>query len=53
MAINKERLSDTMEFPPETQQPNVYPLSWNSRTKKLQEVWEAAREEHRQGGPHA
>ncbi len=32
-----------MEFPPEEiQQPNVYPLSWNSKTKKLQEVWQAA-----------
>ena len=42
MASNKERFADKMEFPPAIEQPNVYPLSWNSKTKKLQEVWEAA-----------
>ena len=45
MASNKERFADKMEFPPEIQQPNIYPLSWNSKTKKLQEVWEAAARE--------
>jgi hypothetical protein len=46
MAGIKERLSDTMEFPPETPQPNIYPLSWHSQTGKLQEVWEAALREN-------
>lgn len=46
MASNKERFADKMEFPPETQQPNIYPLSWNSKTKKLQEVWEASLREN-------
>ncbi|HUN90512.1 MAG TPA: hypothetical protein VMU33_00535 [Burkholderiaceae bacterium] len=46
MAILKERLSDKMEFPPETPQPNIYPLSWHSQTRKLQEVWEAALREN-------
>ena len=45
MASHKERFADKMEFPPATPQPNIYPLSWNSKTKKLQEVWEAARRE--------
>ena len=45
MAANKERFADKMEFPPATEQPNVYPLSWRSESKKLQEVWEAARRE--------
>jgi hypothetical protein len=40
-----ERLADKMEFPPPTQQPNVYPLSWNSHTKKLEEVWDASKRE--------
>ncbi len=31
-----------MEFPPPTEQPNVYPMSWHSNTQKLQEVWEAS-----------
>lgn len=46
MASNKERFADKMEFPPAIEQPNVYPLSWNSKTKKLQEVWEAALREN-------
>jgi rubrerythrin len=41
MSNNKERLSETMEFPPEIEQPNVYPLSWHRKTDKLQEIWEA------------
>ena len=46
MASHKERFADKMEFPPETPQPNIYPLSWNSKTRKLQEVWEAALREN-------
>ena len=46
MASHKERFADKMEFPPATPQPNIYPLSWNSKTKKLQEVWEAALREN-------
>jgi hypothetical protein len=46
MAINKERFSDKMEFPPAIEQPNVYPLSWENKTAKLQEVWEAALREN-------
>eukprot|EP00906_Rhabdomonas_costata_P030289 RCo042813 len=46
MATVKERFSDKMELPPETAQPNVYPLSWRSETKKLQEVWEASLREN-------
>ena len=46
MAQPKERLADKMELPPATEQPNVYPLSWRSHTRKLQEVWEAALREN-------
>ena len=42
MSSHKERFADKMELPPATPQPNIYPLSWNSKTKKLQEVWEAS-----------
>jgi hypothetical protein len=52
MASHKERFADKMEFPPETPQPNIYPLSWNSKTKKLQEVWEAALRENWDGELH-
>ena len=43
---SKERFSDKMEFPPEIEQPNVYPLSWHRKTQKLQEVWEASLREY-------
>jgi rubrerythrin len=36
------RLADTMDLPPPTEQPNVYPLSWHRQTAKLEEVWDAA-----------
>jgi len=45
MAKN-EQLAKTMEFPPETPQPNVYPLSWHSQTEKMEEVWDAAQREN-------
>ena len=43
--MNKEKIAQTMEFPPATEQPNVYPLSWHSQTKKLEEIWDASRRE--------
>ena len=45
MAKN-EKLALTMEFPPATEQPNVYPLSWNAQTAKMEEVWDAAQREN-------
>ncbi|TAM60921.1 ferritin-like domain-containing protein [bacterium] len=42
MSGHNDRFSDKMEFPPETPQPNVYPLSWRADTHKLQEIWEAS-----------
>lgn len=35
-----------MEFPPQTPQPNVYPLSWHAQTMKLEEIWDAAQREN-------
>ncbi|MFT0532924.1 hypothetical protein ACMHYJ_08810 [Castellaniella hirudinis] len=43
---SKERFADKMEFPPEIEQPNVYPLSWVRKTTKLQEIWEASLREY-------
>ncbi len=43
---SSERFSDKMEFPPEIEQPNVYPLSWVRKTQKLQEIWEASLREY-------
>ena len=43
---SKERWSAQWEFPPEIEQPNVYPLSWHRKTQKLQEVWEASLREY-------
>lgn len=39
---HNEKIADTMEFPPPTPQPNVYPLSWESKTSKAEEVWDAS-----------
>lgn len=46
MANSKDKLADKMEFPPATPQPNIYPLSWESETKKMEEIWEAAQREY-------
>ena len=40
------RLAHTMDLPPPTPQPNVYPLSWHSQTKKLEEIYAAAQREN-------
>lgn len=41
MAHN-DHLAQKMEFPPATEQPNIYPLSWHAQTGKLEEVWDAS-----------
>jgi hypothetical protein len=41
MAKN-DKLAQSMQLPPLTEQPNVYPLSWVSETKKMQEIWQAS-----------
>ncbi len=46
MAALKERFSDRMEFPPATEQPNIFPLSWHRHTAKLHEIWQAALREN-------
>ncbi|KAF0222020.1 MAG: hypothetical protein FD176_2998 [Rhodospirillaceae bacterium] len=42
MSAANEKLALTMEFPPETEQPNVYPLSWHAQSTKMEEVWAAS-----------
>jgi hypothetical protein len=42
---SKEKIAHTMEFPPETPQPNVYPLSWHQETAKMEEIYEASQRE--------
>lgn len=43
---NFERIADKVDLPPETEQPNIYPLSWHVQTEKLEEVWDAAQREY-------
>ncbi|PIP93816.1 MAG: hypothetical protein COW00_04470 [Bdellovibrio sp. CG12_big_fil_rev_8_21_14_0_65_39_13] len=43
---SKEKFASKMEFPPQTEQPNVYPLTWISKTKKMEEIWEASQREY-------
>lgn len=40
-----ERLADKMEFPPTSPEPNVFPLSWETHTRKLEEIWDAAQQQ--------
>ncbi len=42
---NHPKIAHTTEFPPETEQPNVFPLSWHKGTEKMEEVYEASRRE--------
>ena len=46
MSANFERLADKMDLPPATEQPNVFPLNWVSKTKKLEEIFTAAQREN-------
>ncbi|MBB4303904.1 rubrerythrin [Rhodobium orientis] len=41
----RERFADKMEFPPETDQPNIYPLTWERKTQKMEEIWDASQRE--------
>ena len=42
---HSEKLALQMDLPPETAQPNVYPLSWVSETQKMEEIWSSAQRE--------
>jgi len=37
-----DKIASTMEMPPETPQPNIYPLSWETKTSKAEEIWDAS-----------
>lgn len=41
----KTKLALEMEYPPVTEQPNVFPLSWHKGTEKMEEIWSAAQRE--------
>ena len=43
---SKEKFGRKQDLPPETEQPNVYPLSWVNETKKMEEIWEASQREY-------
>jgi hypothetical protein len=45
MSKVKERLSDSMEFPPPIIQPNIYPMSWEAQTSKMEEIWQSSQKE--------
>ncbi|MEL6893942.1 MAG: hypothetical protein AAFP84_20295, partial [Actinomycetota bacterium] len=40
-----EKLARTMDLPPATAQPNVFPLSWQQGTEKMEEIWTASQRE--------
>ncbi len=33
-------------LPPATEQPNVFPLSWETHTRKLEEIWTSSQREY-------
>ena len=41
----RTNLAATMDLPPATPQPNVFPLSWYRGTEKMEEIWTAAQRE--------
>ena len=43
--MNKEKLAHKMQNPPPIEGPNVYPLSWEAKTLKMEEIWQAAQRE--------
>jgi hypothetical protein len=44
--MSNDRLAGTMELPPGVAQPNIFPLSWETHTRKLEEIWTAAQREY-------
>lgn len=46
MALNYERLAHLMDEPPEIAQPNVFPLSWETNTTKLEEIWASSQRDY-------
>lgn len=44
MSSNK-KLAHSQELPPPAPAQNIYPLSWVSQTKKMQEIWQASQKE--------
>lgn len=42
MSMNQAKLADTMDLPPPIEGPNVFPVRWDRKTLKLEEVWDAS-----------
>jgi hypothetical protein len=46
MKAMHERFAGGMDLPPDIAQPNVFPLSWERRTARLEEIWETSQREY-------
>ncbi len=46
MTLAYERLAHRMDLPPEIAQPNVFPLSWETNTAKLNEIWASSQRDY-------
>lgn len=42
MSMNQEKIADTMDLPPPISGPNVFPIRWDRKSLKLEEVWDAS-----------
>ncbi len=45
MASHRDKVAHLQEYPPDIEQPNIYPLSWPTGTPKMEEIWAAAQRE--------
>jgi hypothetical protein len=46
MSFSKDKIAHTREFPPAIEGVNIYPLSWHSKTQKMEEIWQASQREY-------
>ncbi|MEP7159574.1 MAG: hypothetical protein ABI746_00560 [Dermatophilaceae bacterium] len=42
MSEHYEKIAHLQDFPPEVQQPNIYPLSWPEGPPKMEEIWKSS-----------
>ncbi len=45
MSQRYEKIAHLQEFPPDTPQPNIYPLSWPDGPAKMEEIWQSSQKE--------
>lgn len=44
--MSRTKIAQTIDLPPPQVGPNVFPLDWNARTARLEEIWDASQREY-------